>query len=165
MDDKTKIQIKNLTDHRVGLQCNNFPASYKFNAGQILKVPWEHLQDASYDFGVSYLFRNGMLRVEKTNPDYDEIMEEMQLSEFKERIESSLSLEDAKKLLSVSPIQNCYFKVKTELTNGTAGTKENIVNAALELGIRDYKLNQMIKEAMGVNVIRTLELEDEMKKG
>ena len=158
MKENQKVLINNLTNHEVGFKCVNFPSSYNFNGGQTLAVKWEHLEDASYSKGFRYMLENAMLRVDPKNDNYEEIMDELQLSHLKEVIDNSLSYEDAKKLLSVTPLAVNYNKIKTQLDSGTPTTKENIAKAAIELEIKDYMVNTFIKKATGIDVIKTLEL-------
>ena len=158
MKENQKVLVKNLTNHEVGFKCINFPVVYNFNPDQTIGVKWEHLEDASYSRGMRYMLTNGILKIDPKNENYSEIMDELQLSDLKEKVDNSLSYGEAKKLLSVTPIQINYAIIKKHLETGTITTKQNIASAAIELGIKDYTLNDLIKKATNIDVIKTLEL-------
>lgn len=158
MKENLKVFIKNLTNHEVGFACINFPNNYNFMGGQILPVKWEHLEDAAFSKGMRFLLDNAYLKILPTNENYEEIMEELQLSHLKEKIEKTLSYNESKSILKIVPLSTQYAKIKDYLKNGTEVTKINIANAAIELGVKDYLLNKAIKEATDIDVIKTLEL-------
>ena len=160
MKENQKVLIRNLTNHTVGFGCVNFPAHYDLNAGQLLSVKWEHLEDASYSKGFRYMLENAMLKIDPKTENYEEVMDELQLSHLKEVIDNSLSYEDAKKLLSVTPLAANYSKIKEQLNSGTQTTKEKIAKAAIELKVKDYMVNTFIKKATNIDVIKTLELNE-----
>ena len=164
MKENQKVYIKNLTNHSVGFGCVNYPNHYELASEQILPVKWEHLEDASFERGMRYLFNNGYLKIMPNTENYEEIMDELQLSYLKEVIDNSLSYSDAKKILSTVPLSTQYGVIKKQLKEGTETTKQNITNAALELGIRDYTINTAIKNATDIDVIKTLELKAELGK-
>lgn len=164
MKENQKVLIKNLTNHEVGFNCPNFPNSYILNPGQVMGVKWEHLEDASYSKGMRYMFVNGILKIDPKTENYSEIMDELQLEDLKEIIDNSLSYEEAKKLFSIVPLQVNYGIIKKHLETGTVTTKQNIASAAIELGIKDYTLNGIIKKATNIDVVKTLELNETPKK-
>lgn len=158
MLENQKVFIKNLTNHEVGFRCVNFSNNYIFNPGQVIGVKWEFLEDAAYSRGLRYMFENGVLKIEPTNNNYDKIMDELQLNDYKEIIDNSISYNEAKKLFQVTPLQVNYGVIKKHLAEGTETTKQNIAAAAIELKIRDYTLNGLIKKATNIDVIKTLDL-------
>ena len=164
MEENFKVLIKNLTNHEVGFACINFPNRYNFMGGQVLSVKWEHLEDATYSQGMRYLLENAYLKIMPNTERYSEIMDELQLSHLKEIIDNSLSYDDAKKLLGITPISTQYGVIKKHLKEGTETTKENLSKAAIELKIKDYTINAAIKNATGIDVIKTLELKEEPKE-
>ena len=54
-----------------------------------------------------------------------------------------------------------YIKIKDALENGSKATKENIATVALEMKIKDYTINEAIKKATDVDVIKNLQLAEE----
>lgn len=164
MKENQKVYIKNLTNHSVGFSCVNYPNHYDLAGEQVLAVKWEHLEDAAFDRGVRYLLNNGYIKIMPDNENYNEIMDELQLSELKEKIDNSLSYNDAKKILSIVPLSTQYGVIKKYLKEGNEITKQNLAKAALELGIKDYTLNTIIKNATDIDIFKTLELKEEPGK-
>ena len=158
MKEDSKVLIKNLTDHSVGFKCLNKPNYFKFNAGQTLPIKWEYIEDVGYDKGFRYLIEHGYLKIMSESENYTEIMEELQFSHLIEVVENSLSYEEAKKLLKIVPLSTQYGKIKEYMKEGTETTKRNIANAAIELEIKDYVVNSAVKNATGIDVLKTLEL-------
>ena len=164
MKENLKVLVKNLTNHEVGFACINYPNRYNFMGEQILPVKWEHLEDAAYTQGMRYLFENGYLKIMPNTEDYSEVMEELQLSNLIEVIDNSLSYNEVKKILSTVPLSTQYGVIKKHFKEGTETTKQNFANAAIELGIKDYTINTVIKKATGIDVLKTLELKQEQEK-
>lgn len=158
MLENQKVLIKNLTNHSVGFGCANFPNHYEFGPGQTIPVKWEHLEDAGYTRGLRYLFENTFLKIVPETENYEEILEELQLTELKEVVDNSLSYDEVKKILSTVPLSTQYGLIKKQLKDGTVTTKQNFAKAAIELDIRDYTVNNAVKQATGIDILKTLEL-------
>ena len=163
MDENTKVLIKNLTRFEVGFSCPNHTQIFNFQPGQTIPVKWEFLQDAAFGHGFRQLIEKTYLKILPTNPNYDEIMEELMFTDYKEKIEKSLSYEEAKKMLSIVPLSTQYSKIKDNLKKGTEATKKNIVRAALDLKIKDFTVNEAIEKATGIDVIKSLTLQEQPK--
>lgn len=164
MLENQKVLIKNLTNHSVGFGCANFPNHYEFGPGQIIPVKWEHLEDAGYTKGLRYLFENTYLKIMPETENYEEIMEDLQLTHLKEVIDNSLSYEEVKKILNTNPLSTQYGLIKKQLNEGTITTKENFAKAAIELEIRDYVVNNAVKQSTGIDILKTLELNSTSKE-
>lgn len=164
MLENQKVFIKNLTNHNVGFRCVNFPVHYSLNPGQSLPVKWEHIEDTVYDKGFRYMLDNGILKIDPKTENYDKVMEELGLAEVKKQIESSLSYDEIKKMLSVTPLAINYGVIKKKLEEGSENFKKSVASAAIELNIRDYTLNGIIKKNTGIDVIKTLELNSTSEK-
>lgn len=158
MKEDSKVLIKNLTNHSVSFQCINKPNHFSFNSGQTLPIKWEYVEDVGYDKGFRFLIEQAYLKIMPESENYSEIMENLQFSHLAEVIEKSLSYEEAKKLLKVTPLSTQYGKIKEYLKEGTETTKRNIANAAIELEIKDYIINSSVKNATGIDILKTLEL-------
>lgn len=164
MNENTKVLIKNLMRYQVGFKCENYMQHYNFQPGQTIPVKWEHLADVAFNHGFRVMIEQAHLRILPTNENYNEIMEELQFTHLMEKVEKSLSYEDAKKLLSIKPLSTQYAKIKDYLKNGTSATKENIANAAIEVKMKDYSMNEAILKATGIDVLKTLKLQEQPKE-
>ena len=158
MKEDSKVLIRNLTNHSVGFQCINKPNHFDFNSGQTLPIKWEYIEDVGYSKGFRYLIEQSYLKILPESENYSEVMENLQFSHLTEKVENSLDYNEAKKLLKVVPLSTQYGKIKEYLREGTETTKKNIANAAIELGIKDYVVNSAVKNATGIDVLKTLEL-------
>ena len=96
--------------------------------------------------------------------NYEEIMEDLQLTHLKEVIDNSLSYEEVKKILNTNPLSTQYGLIKKQLNEGTITTKENFAKAAIELEIRDYVVNNAVKQSTGIDILKTLELNSTSKE-
>ena len=164
MNDNTKVMIKNLTNHRIGFGCTNYPQHFDFQPGQTGMVKWEFLNDAAFDYGFRYMIEHSYLKILPENADYAEIMETLQFTHLMEKIEKAMSYEDVKNMLKINPLSTQYAKIKKILKNGSETEKKSIAMAAIELKIKDYTINTAIKEATNIDVIKTLELQEKPKE-
>jgi hypothetical protein len=160
MDDNKKVLIKNLMRYEVGFNCLNFPQRFYLQPGQVIGVRWEYLYDTAFSRGFRYLIENSYLKILPTNENYNEIMEELQFSHLAEKLENAMSYEDIKKLLSTVPLVTQYAVIKEKISKGSEATKKNFANAAIEIGMEDIAMNKVIKEATGIDVLKTLELKN-----
>ena len=164
MLENQKVFIKNLTNHNVGFSCVNFPVHYELNAGQLLPIKWEHIEDTVYDKGFRYMLDNGILKIDPKTENYEKVLDELGLIDSKKELEESVSYDEIKKLLSVTPLAVNYGVIKKKLEEGNEQFKKSLASAAIELQIRDYTLNSIIKKATGIDVIKTLELNSTPEK-
>lgn len=163
MNDNTKVLIKNLMRYEVGFGCENYRQRYNFQPGQTVPVKWEHLYDVAFNRGFRRMIEEAHLRILPTNDDYKEIMETLQFTHLEEKIEKTLSYEEAKKILSINPLSTQYAKIKDYLKNGTGAAKENIANAAIDIKMKDYTMNEAILKVTGIDVLKTLQLQESPK--
>lgn len=164
MNENTKVLLKNLTNHVVGFGCTNYLQHFNFNPGQTMPIKWEFLYDAAFDAGFRYIIENSYLKVVPENENYKEIMEELQLTHLMEKVEKAMSYDEIKNILKIKPLSTQYSKIKKILKEGTETEKKNVAMAAVELKIKDYTINSAIKEATGIDVIKTLELQETPKE-
>ena len=160
MDDNKKVLIKNLMRHEVGFGCENHLQRFYLQPGQTIPVKWEYLYDAGFTRGFRYLIENSYLKILPSNENYSEIMEELQFSHLAEKIEDSISYDEIKKLLSIVPLSTQYAVIKQKLNKGSEATKKNFANAAIEIKMKDYVINEAILKATGIDVMKTLNLQE-----
>jgi len=162
IQDNEKVKVENLTNYSVGFSCPNYPVHYSLAPGQTISVKWEHLFDAMFSKGMREFIEEGTLRISPTNEHYHEIMEELQLEDStKDETTIIMNVEEIRKILKVKPLQAAYGKIEQCLKQGAKATKDNFAQVALELGIKDYVVNDLIKQATGIDVIKAIELNEE----
>lgn len=164
MDDNKKILIKNLMRHEVGFGCENHLQRFNLQPGATYPIRWEFLQDAAFTHGFRYLIENSYLKILPTNENYNEIMDELQFSHLAEKVEDAMSYEEIKKLLSTVPLSTQYAVIKQKLNKGSEATKKNFANAAIEIKVKDYVINEAILKATGIDVMKTLKLQEPPKE-
>lgn len=165
MDDNKKVLIKNLMRHEVGFGCENHLQRFNLQPGATIPVKWEYLQDAGFSHGFRYLIENSYLKILPTNEDYNEIMDELQFTHLAEKgIEKAMSYDEIKKLLSTVPLVTQYAIIKEKLAKGSEATKKNFANAAIEIKMKDYAMNEAILQATGIDVMKTLKLQEKPDK-
>ena len=157
LEANSKVLIENISTATVGIDCINFAAHYSIPRERSLAVKWEHLLDASYLSGFKKLFEDGFLRIAATDPNYTEVMEELGFVDVKEEINSNVSLHEAKELLSKKLAHFTLEKIKREIENGSPETRRNFAQAAIELKIRNYTINEYIKKYTGIDTIKIQE--------
>ena len=107
---------------------------------------------------------NGILKIDPKTENYEKVLDELGLIDSKKELEESVSYDEIKKLLSVTPLAVNYGVIKKKLEEGNEQFKKSLASAAIELQIRDYTLNSIIKKATGIDVIKTLELNSTPEK-
>lgn len=157
LEANSKILVENISAATVGIDCVNYPAHYSIPRERSLPIRWEHLMDASYLPGFRRLFEDGFLRIAESNELYGEVMDELGFSFIKPELDKNISLVEAKELLSKKLTGFVIGKVKKEIENGTPVTRDNFVKAVIELGIRNYSINECIKQYTGVDTIKIQE--------
>lgn len=150
-----KVMIKNMTNGRVVIKVPdlNFKRIWE-RKNAVKPVDFEILQQAFYDEGVEYLFKEGMLYIVD-----EKIRIELGLEDKENKI---VILDDnmKKRYLTVLPINELKEKLK-ELT------KEQILELAdyaISNEIVNMEVRDLLKEYTGIDIIRAIELNRQMKE-
>ena len=150
-----KVMIKNMTNGRVVIKVPdlNFKRIWE-RKNAVKPVDFEILQQAFYDEGVEYLFKEGMLYIVD-----EKIRIELGLEDKENKI---VILDDnmKKRYLTVLPINDLKEKLK-ELT------KEQILELAdyaISNEIVNMEVRDLLKEYTGIDIIRAIELNRQMKE-
>lgn len=150
-----KVMIKNMTNGRVVIKVPDLNLKRIWERKNAVKpVDFEILQQAFYDEGVEYLFKEGMLYVTD-----EKIRVELGLEDEENKI---IILDDnmKKRYLTVLPINELKEKLK-ELT------KEQILELAdyaINNEIVNMEVRDLLKEYTGIDIIRAIELNRQMKE-
>lgn len=150
-----KVMIKNMTNGRVVIKVPdlNFKRIWE-RKNAVKPVDFEILQQAFYDEGVEYLFKEGMLYITD-----EKIRVELGLEDEENKI---IILDDnmKKRYLTVLPVNELKEKLK-ELT------KEQILELAdyaINNEIVNMEVKDLLKEYTGIDIIRAIELNRQMKE-
>lgn len=150
-----KVMIKNMTNGRVVIKVPdlNFKRIWE-RKNAVKPVDFEILQQAFYDEGVEYLFKERMLYITD-----EKIRVELGLEDEENKI---IILDDnmKKRYLTVLPVNELKEKLK-ELT------KEQILELAdyaINNEIVNMEVKDLLKEYTGIDIIRAIELNRQMKE-
>ena len=150
-----KVMIKNMTNGRVVIKVPDLNLKRIWERKNAVKpVDFEILQQAFYDEGVEYLFKEGMLYITD-----EKIRVELGLEDEENKI---IILDDnmKKRYLTVLPVNELKEKLK-ELT------KEQILELAdyaISNEIVNMEVRDLLKEYTGIDIIRAIELNRQMKE-
>lgn len=150
-----KVMIKNMTNGRVVIKVPDLNLKRIWERKDAVKpVDFEILQQAFYDEGVEYLFKEGMLYITD-----EKIRIELGLEDEENKI---IILDDnmKKRYLTVLPVNELKEKLK-ELT------KEQILELAdyaINNEIVNMEVRDLLKEYTGIDIIRAIELNRQMKE-
>lgn len=150
-----KVMIKNMTNGRVVIKVPDLNLKRIWERKNAVKpVDFEILQQAFYDEGVEYLFKEGMLYITD-----EKIRVELGLEDEENKI---IILDDnmKKRYLTVLPVNELKEKLK-ELT------KEQILELAdyaINNEIVNMEVRDLLKEYTGIDIIRAIELNRQMKE-
>lgn len=150
-----KVMIKNMTNGRVVIKVPDLNLKRIWERKNAVKpVDFEILQQAFYNEGVEYLFKEGMLYITD-----EKIRIELGLEDEENKI---IILDDnmKKRYLTVLPINELKEKLK-ELT------KEQILELAdyaISNEIVNMEVRDLLKEYTGIDIIRAIELNRQMKE-
>ena len=150
-----KVMIKNMTNGRVVIKVPDLNLKRIWERKNAVKpVDFEILQQAFYDEGVEYLFKEGMLYITD-----EKIRVELDLEDEENKI---IILDDnmKKRYLTVLPVNELKEKLK-ELT------KEQILELAdyaINNEIVNMEVRDLLKEYTGIDIIRAIELNRQMKE-
>lgn len=150
-----KVMIKNMTNGRVVIKVPDLNLKRIWERKDAVKpVDFEILQQAFYDEGVEYLFKEGMLYITD-----EKIRVELGLEDEENKI---IILDDnmKKRYLTVLPVNELKEKLK-ELT------KEQILELAdyaINNEIVNMEVRDLLKEYTGIDIIRAIELNRQMKE-
>ena len=150
-----KVMIKNMTNGRVVIKVPDLNLKRIWERKDAVKpVDFEILQQALYNEGVEYLFKEGMLYIID-----EKIRVELGLEDEENKI---IILDDnmKKRYLTVLPVNELKEKLKEF-------TKEQILELAdyaINNEIVNMEVRDLLKEYTGIDIIRAIELNRQMKE-
>ena len=154
-----KIKVKNLVNGRVGITLPDLRLNVNWDRkGQTRMIDFDTLQEALYDYGTEYMFKEGMLGIEDmetkialglepegaTEPQFIKVLDDDQM----------------KRMMTVMPI----FEFKKELETIPREQILNLVDYAVQNEYSDIKKCDVLKEITGIDVISAIRLNREDKE-
>lgn len=154
-----KIKVKNLVNGRVGITLPDLRLNVNWDRkGQTRMIDFDTLQEALYDYGTEYMFKEGMLGIDDmetkialglepegaTEPQFIKVLDDDQM----------------KRMMTVMPV----FEFKKELETIPREQILNLVDYAVQNEYSDIKKCDVLKEITGIDVISAIRLNREDKE-
>ena len=154
-----KIKVKNLVNGRIGITLPDLRLNVNWDRkGQTRMIDFDTLQEALYDYGTEYMFKEGMLGIDDmetkialglepegaTEPQFIKVLDDDQM----------------KRMMTVMPI----FEFKKELETIPREQILNLVDYAVQNEYSDIKKCDVLKEITGIDVISAIRLNREDKE-
>lgn len=154
-----KIKVKNLVNGRVGITLPDLRLNVNWDRkGQTRMIDFDILQEALYDYGTEYMFKEGMLGIDDmetkialglepegaTEPQFIKVLDDDQM----------------KRMMTVMPI----FEFKKEIETVPREQVLNLVDYAVQNEYSDIKKCDILKEITGIDVISAIRLNREDKE-
>lgn len=154
-----KIKVKNLVNGRVGITLPDLRLNVNWDRkGQTRMIDFDTLQEALYDYGTEYMFKEGMLGIDDmetkialglepegaTEPQFIKVLDDDQM----------------KRMMTVMPI----FEFKKEIETVPREQILNLVDYAVQNEYSDIKKCDVLKEITGIDVISAIRLNREDKE-
>lgn len=154
-----KIVIENVSDSPVGINLPQFLLHVEWERkGAKKTIPYEKLEQALYYYGVEYMFRNGILYIEDMEAKRALGLEPEEATEPENII--VLNDKQKKRLLTTAPLEE-FKKVVSELS---FEQMQELGHFAVENEILDFNRSEVFKKAIGLDVIRAVQLNRESKE-
>lgn len=125
-------------------------------------IPLDVLREAFYDPSVEYLLRQGILYIDDLDVKIELGLEEESAREPGAHLNVQILTDDEiRRLLTVVPV----YDFKEKLKDLNREQIKNIADYAVKYEITDFEKAECLKEYLGVDVIRTVQLNRMDKEG
>lgn len=153
IDKEMKVNIKNETLGRVGINLPDLKLKRVWEKkGVIRQITFDDLQQAFYEPGVEYMFREGMLSI-----DNMDVKKELGLEpeDAKEPVNVIiLSDEQRKRFLTVMPMH----EFRQEISKLSHEQINSLVDYAIANEIADLDKTEFLKEKTGIDIYKAIQL-------
>lgn len=153
IDKEMKVNIKNETLGRVGINLPDLKLKRVWERkGVVRQITFDDLQQAFYEPGVEYMFREGMLSI-----DNMDVKKELGLEpeDAKEPVNVIiLSDEQRKRFLTVMPMH----EFRKEIDKLSHEQINSLVDYAIANEIADLDKTEFLKEKTGIDIYKAIQL-------
>lgn len=154
-----KIKVKNLVNGRVGITLPDLRLNVNWDRkGQTRTIDFDILQEALYDYGTEYMFREGMLGIDDMETKIALGLEPEGATEP----QNIIVLDDAKmkRMMTVMPLHE-FKKDVAELPREQV---LNLVDYAVAHEYSDINKCDVLKDITGIDIISAIRLNREDKE-
>lgn len=156
---ENKVKVKSLVKGRIGIYLPDLKINMRWDRkGQTRQFDFDTLQEALFDPGTEYMFKEGMLGIEDMEQKIALGLEPEGATEP----QFIKTLDDAamKRMMTVMP----DFEFKEEIKTVPREQVLNLVDYAIEHEYSDIKKCDILKEITGIDVISAIRLNREDKE-
>lgn len=157
--DNRKVNIKNETLGRVGINIPDLKLKRVWERkGVIRQIPYEDLEQAFYEPGVEYMFREGILSIDDMEVKKALGLEPENATEPANII--ILSDEQRKRFLTAMPMH----EFRQEVGKLSYEQINSLVDYAIQNEIANLDKCELLKEKTGIDIIKAIQLNREAKE-
>ena len=154
-----KIKVKSLVNGRIRIFLPDLKLNIRWERkGQTRMIDFEALQEAMYDYGTEYMFKEGMLGIEDMETKIALGLEPEGATE--PQFIKVLNDEQMKRMMTVMPIYDFREKIKTYPREQIL----NLVDYAVDHEYSDINKCDILKELTGIDIISAIRLNREDKE-
>lgn len=154
-----KVKVKSLVNGRLGIKLPDLRLNVRWDRkGQTRMIDFETLQEAMFDYGTEYMFKQGMLGIEDMETKIALGLEPEGATE--PQLIKVLNDEQMKRMMTVMPI----FEFKNEIETIPKEQILNLVDFAIQNEYSDIKKCDILKEITGIDIISAIRLNREDKE-
>lgn len=154
-----KVKVKSLVNGRLGIKLPDLRLNVRWDRkGQTRMIDFETLQEAMFDYGTEYMFKQGMLGIEDMETKIALGLEPEGATE--PQLIKVLNDEQMKRMMTVMPI----FEFKKEIETIPKEQILNLVDFAIQNEYSDIKKCDVLKGITGIDIISAIRLNREDKE-
>lgn len=154
-----KIKVKSLVNGRIRIFLPDLKLNVRWERkGQTRMIDFDALQEAMYDYGTEYMFKEGMLGIEDMETKIALGLEPEGATE--PQFIKVLNDEQMKRMMTVMPIYDFKEEIKTYPKEQIL----NLVDYAVEHEYSDINKCDVLKELTGIDIISAIRLNREDKE-
>lgn len=154
-----KIKVKSLVNGRIRIFLPDLKLNIRWERkGQTRMIDFEALQEALYDYGTEYMFKEGMLGIEDMETKIALGLEPEGATE--PQLIKTLDEAAMKRMMTVMPI----YDFKKEITEIPREQIFNLIDYAVEHEYSDINKCDVLKDITGVDIISAIRLNREDKE-
>lgn len=154
-----KVKVKSLVNGKMRIFLPDLRLNVRWERkGQTRQIDFDTLQEALFDYGTEYLFKQGMLGIEDMETKIALGLEPEGATE--PQLIKILSEEQMKRMMTVMPV----FEFKEEIKTVPREQVLNLVDYAVEHEYSDINKCDVLKEMTGIDIISAIRLNREDKE-
>ena len=154
-----KVKVKSLVNGRIRIFLPDLKLNVRWERkGQTRMIDFETLQEAIYDYGTEYMFKEGMLGIEDMETKIALGLEPEGATE--PQLIKVLNDDQMKRMMTVMPI----FEFKEEIKTVPREQVLNLVDYAVEHEYSDINKCDVLKEMTGIDISSAIRLNREDKE-